>query len=179
MKNYVLVLGLIGLFLLFWAIECFKNKSVASHTVKTDTLYYPLTIQVPVPIEVKEYVYKPVRILVYDTLNNDSLVWCYDTIKEPVHYNLYQDSVIKTDVRLDYKIKTLGELVSFEPSITVFDRDTALTYTTIKTKAPEWSFGAGLYYGQGKIQPSVNFGYKGFQVGYTNGIYLTKQWKIK
>ena len=73
--------------------------------------------------------------------------------------------------------KTLGELVSFEPSITVFDRDTILTNTIYKS--PKWSFGAGLYYGQGKIQPSVNLGYKGFQVGYTNGIYLTKQWNLK
>ncbi len=177
MKNYVLVLGLIGLFLLFWAIECSKNKPVESYTVKTDTLYYPLTIKVPVPIEIKEYVYKPVRILVHDTLNSDSLIWCYDTIKEPIYYNLYQDSVIKKDVRLDYKIKTLGELISFEPSITVFDRDTILTNTIYKR--PVWSLGAGLYYGQGKIQPSVNLGYKGFQVGYTNGIYLTKQWNLK
>ena len=149
---------ILGIFL-GWIGSCVYNpieKPLERIVVKTDTLVNDVVVKVPEPrIIIKQRTDTLVK-----TITNERLVEIYrvDTLGDNFIYaNLYKDSIQGKDYKLNYEIETLGELLSFKPQITTYNR----TETVFKTKPTKWLV-------SGAISTRGNFkfgvGYKGWFV---------------
>ena len=143
---------------------------------KVDTLVTIITKEVPVP----KVVYKEILKEVYlkDTLYRDS-----GYISVP--FNVYIDSFKAPDYDFNYKAEVMGELVSFEPVVTVY-KDTVTIRETEKIILPcspkEWSVTVGV---SNRLNYIGSVGYKGWNVGVDinqkkfNQLFIAKTFYLK
>lgn len=95
-----------------------------------------------------------------------------DSVDRAIPVNVYADSVVQDDVRLDYTIETAGLLLRFEPII---------SYKPISCVVRPWTVGLGVStrmnwkasLGRSGWLVEAEFGRSGF-----NEIYLTKQFNF-
>lgn len=141
----------------------------------TDTLVIIQEKKVPVPVTVYKEVSK--EVFYRDTLYRDSgLV--------TVPFNTYIDSTETSDYKFSYKAEVMGELVTFEPTITLYQDSTVIhkEEQMYIPKTPDWSVTIGV---SNKVNFLGSFGYKGWQVGLDanpqgiNQLFLTKTFYLK
>ena len=148
-----------------------KVKIITNDKVTTivDTIVH--TIDVKVPDIKKETVY----ISTTDTLVNLLTDTLYSNVflKDSIPINIYTGQVDSSDFRLEYEVKTIGELLSFKPIITTFPRTEVYYY---KTK-PKWMISGAI---SNRLNYKLGVGYKGwmleseFKKG-LNQVYIGKQ----
>jgi hypothetical protein len=101
-----------------------------------------------------------------------------------VPFNTYIDSTETSDYKFCYKAEVMGELVTFEPSITVYKDTTVVTQEEkvfIYSK-PDWSVTAGI---STKANLISSVGYRGWQVGLdfnnkgVNQLFISKTFYLK
>jgi hypothetical protein len=144
---------------------------------KTDTLVY---IQEKIPKPITIYKQVPVE---YFVKNTDTLYITGDSLTL-VPFNTYIDSSETSDYKFCYKVEVMGELVTFEPSITVYKDSTVVTKEErvfIYSK-PDWSVTAGI---SNKANLISSVGYRGWQVGLdfnnkgVNQFFISKTFHLK
>lgn len=142
---------------------------------KTDTIVF-IQEKIPKPVTIYKEVSK--EYFLRDTLyiTNDSLTL--------VPFNTYIDSTETSDYKFCYKAEVMGELVTFEPSITVYKDTTVVTQEEkvfIYSK-PDWSVTAGI---STKANLISSVGYRGWQVGLdfnnkgVNQLFISKTFYLK
>lgn len=142
---------------------------------KTDTIVF-IQEKIPKPVTIYKEVSKEYFLKDTVYITNDSLVL--------IPFNTYIDSSETSDYKFCYKAEVMGELVTFEPSITVYKDTTVVTKEKkvfIHTK-PDWSLTAGI---SNKANIISSVGYKGWQVGFDinnkgiNQFFISKTFYLK
>lgn len=174
---YSVIFLLLGI-LLGWVGHCtYQPKEVVSEgdIVRIDTIVKVVNVEVPKPIIRYRYLTDTLIQLV----NNEILVEVYskDTINM-VQTNVYHDSIVDPDYKLDYEIETLGELLKFTPRLDIYQR--TITQTNIKLTRPKWMVGGAF---SSNANFKVGLGYKGWTTevefkNKLNQVWLGKQFNF-
>jgi hypothetical protein len=150
----ILSLG-IGI-LIGWFIGCNgKVQTIEKEkiVVKIDTIVQRIEIKVPVPQ--KRYVFLTDTVL--KNITNERLItqYCTDTISGMVETNVYSDTIINNDFKFEYEIQTLGELIHFNPIMTIFP------HPCPKSNKHKWIITSGI---SNKGNFKFGGGYKGWVI---------------
>ena len=141
-----------GLLFFILGTKCQKKIIETQLLERVDTLYLKIEIEKLVPkivyrdrIKIEKIV-DSVKWIEYVDLVDSVFKNSVDTLSVfPI--NSYQDSVIQGDLKLDYKIETLGFLTNFESKLSIKKKN-----TIIKNKNKNFMMGFGLAY-----NPTVKF----------------------
>ncbi len=150
----------------------------------TDTLVIIQEKKVPVPVTVYKQVSKDY--FLRDTLYRDltTVIDTSDADLIAIPFNTYIDSTETSDYKFTYKAEVMGELVTFEPTITLYQDSTVVhkEEQMFIPKTPDWTVTIGM---SNKVNFLGSFGYKGWQIGLDanpqgiNQFFISKTFYLK
>lgn len=124
---------------------------------KTEVITKIDTFVKEIKVDVTKIKHDVVYISKTDTLLktlNDTL-YITEFLTDSVPVNVYTGKEETNDFKLEYEVKTLGEMLSFKPTITTYQK----TITEFKKIRPKWSI-SGAISNRGNFK--VGVGYKGW-----------------
>lgn len=156
---YSVIFLFIGTFL-GWIGHCTystKESPVETNVVRTDTVVREVFVKVPVPKQEYVYLTDTIEKMHLDSVFIDIIHRVEDDNLVPT--NVYCDSIMDSNFKLNYEIQTIGELLSFKPKVSVFQK-TIIETRPIKIK-PKWTISSAI---SNKGNFKVGLGYKGWVV---------------
>jgi len=145
----------------------------------TDTIYIPVPVEVPKPKTVYQTVYK-------DSIPNWVFDFTIDSLGDTlvtIPYNMYIDSIETSEYKFTYSAEVMGELVSLNPVITLYQDSTAIIREekVFIPKIPDWGLTVGV---SNRLNFYTGVSYKGWGLGTEynfnriNQFYITKTFKL-
>lgn len=149
-----------------------KPQLVEQKIIVHDTVIKNVQVRIPE----KKIVYLSKTDTIFKTLKDSFYIKLVEESPDLVSTNVYIDSLVNADYKLNYEIQTVGELLSFNPQMILFRRNEI----TIKPKVKNW-MASGAFSSNANFQ--VGLGYKGWftQVEFQkklNQVWLGKQFNF-
>jgi hypothetical protein len=153
--TYSVVFLIVGL-LIGWVGHCAyrpKESPTEIISVRTDTIVK----EVVVKVHDRKVIYISKTDTLLKNIINERLIteYCTDTVQGLIATNVYSDTITDSDFSLEYQIQTLGELIRFDPKLTIYPKPQP------KCRKPKWIVTSGI---SNKGNFKFGGGYKGWVV---------------
>lgn len=169
-----LIVGLI----IGYCVGCNKQnvnvEKIVETKIKIDTFVKEIKVDVT---KIKHDV---VYISLMDTLLQQvpltDTVYVPDFSHDSIPINVYTGTEETNEFKLEYEVKTLGQMLSFKPTVTTFQK----TVTEIKKVQPKWMISGAI---SNNLNYKLGFGYRGWTVEGVLGknnreLYIGKQFNF-
>lgn len=154
------------------------NRGNVKFVNKTEVVTKIDTFVKEIKVDVTKIKHDVVYISKTDTLLktlNDTL-YVTEFLTDSVPVNVYTGKEETNDFKLEYEVKTLGEMLSFKPTVTTYQK----TITEFKKVQPKWSISGAI---SNNLNYKLGFGYRGWTVEGVLGknnreLYISKQFNF-